>query len=113
MVIVETDRMFYLRSMRTYHEQLPRTPITALHDASLPSAEASAPTRYAQQHLTEHLLPPAQLGWKKLWQKQPPTQYAKEFAVRQRVKTLTEQGLFSQAAIREHQARVAAKHKGR
>ena len=39
-MVVETDKMFYLRSMRDYYRQLPRSPILVYHDQAAPGGHA-------------------------------------------------------------------------
>ncbi|GLI59256.1 hypothetical protein VaNZ11_001102 [Volvox africanus] len=123
LVIIETDRMRYLREMKEYHEQLPREPWvlrhgalqTAVHrgDGSPEAATAPMPslpppppprmTPYAMQHLQEHVLAKGLEGYEALAQApQVPRRYFIEQAKARRVKMLTERGLFGADACREH-----------
>jgi large subunit ribosomal protein L30 len=152
LVNVETDRMFYLRQMRSYLEQLCRPPIVVQHGVTSGPADPAKLTAFAQKQLAEHVLPskvcagirgvtsgpclrsshllltlthPSPCkgsawgitvdqptlpgtalqvsGYAKLWKQQPPRKYDKEKAQQRRVRTLTERGLFSSSARRDHE----------
>ncbi len=125
LVLIETDRMRYLREMTEYYEQLPRTPWVLRHDPSHPTelqpgsgagvtdvaGPASLPpppppprvTPYAMQHLQEHVLARGLEGYEAAAPKpMVPRQYFVERERERRVKILTERGLFGADACREH-----------
>ncbi|GLC44212.1 hypothetical protein PLESTB_000753500 [Pleodorina starrii] len=124
LVIIETDRMRYLREMKEYYEQLPREPWVLHHDplhaaalrvggaaaAAAPALQAPPPppppprvTPYALQHLEEHVLARGLEGYEAAAPKPVvPRRYFLEQARMRRVKILTERGLFGADACKEH-----------
>lgn len=105
LVNVETDRMFYLRSMKAHYEQQCRPPLV-LHHAPMPLSDVAAPrqTAFAQANLREHVLGVGLDGSGAAQQRpQPPRKYFLERRVQRRAKLLTEAGLFSADAVRAHQ----------
>jgi large subunit ribosomal protein L30 len=132
LVVIETDRMRFLAQTKTYHEQLPREPWFLRHDpptsAASPSSlregfassdpgQLSRPepqqprlTPFAQQQLKEHVEAQGLEGYSKL--KGPPLaprKYFQDRAREWRAKILTERGIFSADAMKEHARAIAPK----
>ncbi|MEW5298297.1 MAG: hypothetical protein WDW38_000977 [Sanguina aurantia] len=105
MVIVETDKMYFLRQMKEYHQQLTRAPIVLEHAIPAPSPAAIPPqfTNFTRRQLDEHVLPREMEGFNALFRPQPPRRYFVEQAHMRKVKVLTEHGLFSAKAKGMHE----------
>ncbi|GFR45483.1 hypothetical protein Agub_g6827, partial [Astrephomene gubernaculifera] len=130
LIIVETDRMRYLRALKEYHEQAPREPWILTHSLpqqqsqpssqqQLPAGSAALPlppppaprlTPFAAQQLQEHVHATGLEGYEASAQpQQAPRKYFLERAKRWRVKVLTERGLFGADACKEHAEAIRPK----
>ncbi|KAG2490392.1 hypothetical protein HYH03_011192 [Edaphochlamys debaryana] len=135
LVVIETDRMRYLRDLRDYHEQLPREPWVLHHDpihAHADGAAASAAavgihagaepapmlpppapprlTPFAAQQLQEHQAAVGLEGYGAAPRRSlPPRRYFVERARQYRAKILTERGIFGADASKEHAEAIRPK----
>lgn len=120
MVVVETDRMFYLRNMKRHHEQLTRAPVTVHHHGPpLPTADSGPHTLHApmpapsmrqsafvQRQLAEHVLPAGMEGY--LQNRQPSKQIKYQYEAEKRLKSevLSTHGMYSRRSMVLHQQQM-------
>ncbi|KAG2423698.1 hypothetical protein HXX76_015088 [Chlamydomonas incerta] len=145
LVVIETDRMRYLRELKEHYQQLPREPWILHHDPPLSSANPSDPTSplasssavdstsgallssaeaplppplpaqprltpFAASQLREHVDPVGLEGYRANKQRPlPPRKYFQEQSRRWRAKVLTERGVFSADACRDHAEAIRPK----
>eukprot|EP00798_Chlamydomonas_sp_ICE-L_P000307 gene309-33555_t len=95
LVIVESDRMFYLKSMRGYYNQLCRPPLVVEHTHTPSARPPPISTAFERRNIREHLLPAKMNGYEHLWLPKPPRKFEKVKQTQGRVKLLTEHGLYS------------------
>lgn len=112
LVTIETDRMYYLRSMKAYYEQQCRPPLIVYHDPP-PQAAATVQqpprTAFAQQQLAEHVLGTGIGREGGTARRQPPRKHFLTLRTHRRAALLSKHGLFSASAIRQHQQDIAPK----
>ena len=113
LVTIETDRMFYLRSMKAYHEQQCRPPVIVHHDPPPTTTTVQQPPRtaFAKQQLEEHVFGTSlgREGGAARRSVQPPRKHFLALRSQRRAALLSKHGLFSAAAIRQHQQDIAPK----
>ncbi|GAX75730.1 hypothetical protein CEUSTIGMA_g3173.t1 [Chlamydomonas eustigma] len=112
MVIVETDKMKYLNMMNEYYHDLCRPPVAINHGFPNIPISPLKMTAHTKQQLSEHVEANKQLrGFIENYVPKPPIKYLRERAVRERVRALTEHGLYSEEVKKINERDIALKLK--
>jgi len=112
LVIVETDKMFYLKRMKEYYEQLVRPPLVVQHAISTATTAGSMPqpvSPFIRHHLNVHVNKGKVDGFAKNWVPKEPSKYLKDIAARERVRALTKGGVYSQHVAHINQEYIKQK----